>query len=133
MNTCARCGSTLIDHEEIHAIDGKLYCSKDCAVQAITDDYIMNAKEMALEAYASEAEVVSAEDILGEDMRTVRIIVSHMKQIKVPKNLTDREALAEATRRYNDGTVFVDQDNCDETVLVCELVKKHNSPYDVEV
>lgn len=133
MNTCARCGSTLIDHEEIHVIDGKLYCSKDCAVQDITDDYTMNAKEMALEAYASEAEVVSAEDILGEDMRTVRIIVSHMKQIKVPKNLTDREALAEATKRYNDGTVFVDQDNCDETVLVCELVKKHNSPYDVEV
>lgn len=68
LTCCAKCHRLLAQFKEVHAVSGQLYCSKDCAVKDIADDYIMNAKEMALEAYACEAEVIATADIMADEI-----------------------------------------------------------------
>lgn len=127
LNKCARCGRLLISQEEVHAINGALYCSKNCAVQDIMDDYIANAKALAIEAYDSEAEVVRTEDVLAEDLQTVEIVVTCKKHIKLPANLNEAEALAEAAKLYIDGLVSAEVDDCDDCTIEYTLVSKGNS------
>lgn len=67
---CLRCKKPLVACEEVHAVKGSLYCSRECAVLDIMDDYILNAKELAVEAYDSEAEVVQTTDILSDELES---------------------------------------------------------------
>ena len=60
---CMHCNKELVSVPEIVSARGSLYCSKDCAVQDITNDIIMNAKEAAIEEYDSCAEIVTPTDI----------------------------------------------------------------------
>jgi len=127
LTRCPRCNRMLVGQEEVHAYRGQLYCSKNCAVQDITDDYIQNAKEMAIEAYDSEAEIVSATDVLKEDLLAIKITVSCTRIINVPANLPKDEAIKEAAQLYNDGLVPVEPDDCDDMSVTYELVKEENS------
>lgn len=129
LNLCPRCKVPLVSHEEVHAINGELYCSKRCAVASIMDEILLNAKEMAIEEYDSKAEVVSVHDVLGEDLQTVEVVVACMKRIKLPKNLAEAEAIAEAKSLYDSGLVVVEPDDCDEVIITCELVKDENSEH----
>lgn len=129
LNLCPRCKTPLVHHEEVHSVKGQLYCSRKCAIDDIMDDYIMNAKEIAIDVYDSEAEVVSIHDVLAEDLQTVEIVVLCMKRVQLPKNLTEQEALIEARQLYDDGLVAVEIDDCDEVIVRCELVKDENSKH----
>ena len=127
LNKCARCGRVLVGQEEVHAIRGSLYCSKNCAVQDIMDDYLMNAKEMAIEEYDNEAEVVRTEDVLAEDLQTVEIVVTCKKRIKLPADLTKAEALAQAAQLYAEGLVAAEPGDCDDYTIEYTLVSEDNS------
>lgn len=130
LNLCPQCKTPLVHHEEIHALNGELYCSKNCAVLHTMDDIILNAREAAIEEYDSNAEVVSSRDVLGEDLQTIEITVCCMKRIWVPKNLTEAEAIAEAKKLYQDSRVAVEPDDCTESVVTYELVRDENSECD---
>lgn len=93
------------------------------------DEIILNAKEAAIEKYDANAEVVSTQDVLAEDLQTVEIVVMCMKRIKLPKNLAEADAIIEARQLYDDGLVAVEPDDCDEVIVRCELVKDENSEY----
>lgn len=129
LNLCPRCKTPLVHHEEVHSVKGQLYCSRRCAIDDIMDDYIMNAKELAIEAYDSEAEVVSIHDVLAEDLQTVEIVVACMKRIQLPKNMSESEALTVARELYEAGQVVVEVDDCDDVIVRCELVKNDNSEH----
>lgn len=128
MNKCARCKSILVSHETAHAVNGELYCSKSCAIEALTDELILNAKEMASEKYNDEAEIVSTEEVLAEDLHTVQLTVRCIKYIKLPKTMKQADALNEAVRLYTDGIVVAEPDDCDHVDFKCELVEDNNSP-----
>lgn len=127
LNLCPRCKTPLVHHEEVHALHGELFCSKSCAVLHTMDDIILNAKEAAIEDYDSNAEVVAAKDVLGEDLQTVEIIVTCTKRILLPKSLSEEEARHEARRLHDDGFVVVEPDDCEEITVTYELVKDENS------
>ncbi len=63
MNACAHCNKNLALLETIHTVDGQLFCSKGCAIDHLTNEIIINAKEAATEAYNDTAEVVTPVDI----------------------------------------------------------------------
>ena len=67
MTLCGNCQKPLKDFEEVHAVDGILYCSRECAIDDIMNDIIMNAKASAIEVYDCDAEVVATEDILKDE------------------------------------------------------------------
>lgn len=127
LTRCPRCNKILVSHEEIHAIKGDLYCSKNCAVLSIMDDYILNAKELALEDYDSMAEIVGSADVLQEDLQTVEIKVVCTKRINLPANLTKEEACHEARRLHDEGLVVVEPDDCEEIEVLYTLVEEENS------
>lgn len=127
LTCCPMCNSVLVEHPQAHALDGQLFCSRKCAIQYLTAKYIQNAKEMAIEAYDSNAEVVSTEDILGEDMYEVKVTLTCTTVFKMPKSLTEQEAITTVTNLYKEGLIEVQPDECDETVFKCELVKDNNS------
>jgi len=127
LSRCPVCKRVLVGQELVHAIDGQLFCSKTCAVQHLTDDYILNAKEMALEAYASNAELVATEDVLGEDLQEVRVTLTCTKVIKLPADLTEAEAVCEASSLWTKGLLCMDPEDCDESSITYELVKEDNS------
>lgn len=60
---CRYCGKNLVNNEEIHAVEGSLYCSKDCAVNSRITETIYFARAKAEEWYNDMAEIVSAADI----------------------------------------------------------------------
>ena len=130
LNLCPHCKTPLVHHEEVHALNGELYCSKACAVAHITDDIILNAKEAAIEEYDSKAEIVSAHDVLSEDLQTVEVVVMCMKRVKFPKNLTEKQVLLEARNLFDEGLLAVEPDDCDDMIVKCELVKEENSTHD---
>lgn len=68
MTRCEHCNKPLKDLEEVHAVYGSLYCSKECAIAHITDEVIMNAKETAIEQYEEGCEVVATADILADEL-----------------------------------------------------------------
>ena len=124
MNKCARCKRILVSHETAHAVNGELYCSKSCAIEALTDEIVLSSKEMAIEKYNDEAEIVSTEDVLAEDLHTVKITVTCEKYVKIPKTFTQADALSEAMSMYADGLLIVEKDDCDNTIINCELVNE---------
>lgn len=68
MTLCGHCQKPLKNFAEVHAVHGILYCSRECAIDDITNDIIMNAKEAAIESYACGAEIVATEEILKDEM-----------------------------------------------------------------
>lgn len=127
LTRCPNCNRVLVGHEAVHAVRGQLYCSEACAIEDIMNDYIMNAKELAKEDYASMAEIVSVEDVLKEDMQTVEITVTCNKHIRLPADLTEEQACEEAKHLYNEGLVVVEPDDCDTYTVACTLVDRENS------
>lgn len=75
MTECARCKKHLVDTDEIHVVDGEMFCSRECAIAQLTDNIITNAKEAAIELYDKEAEVVSPFDVIKDEMPKVNRIV----------------------------------------------------------
>lgn len=59
MTECMHCHIDLSKVEEIHAVHGELFCSRECAIEHITSDIIMNAKQEAIAIYDNNAETVS--------------------------------------------------------------------------
>lgn len=127
LNKCAHCGSVLVSHELIHSVKGYLYCSKECAINDIMDDYLTNARELAINAYNDDAEIVRTEDVLAEDLQTVEIVVTCRKRIKVPATMTEAEAKTEAEYLYRCGYVVAEPDDCDDYNVEYTLVKDDNS------
>ena len=132
LTRCPVCKRILVGQDIVHAVEGNLYCSRNCAVQYLMDDYIQNAKEMAIEAYNDGAEIVAVEDILSEEMQEVKITVTCTKVIRLPKNLSAEQAIETATQLYNDGTVVAEPDDCDKSNITYELVSNKNSAYSEE-
>lgn len=127
LTCCARCGRALVHHEDVHAVEGTLYCSKTCAINDIMDEYIQNAKELAIEAYNDKAEVVAASEILSEDLQTVAVSVKYTTYVKLPITLSEQAALDEAMKLHREGFVSVDEDDFDSIDVTYELVIEKNS------
>lgn len=130
LNKCPRCHHVLISHETAHALNGELYCSRNCAIRD-TAEILMKADgnlthDKAVEAakvvYDNEAEVVSTEDTLAEDFQEVRVSVTFTKVIKLPKNLSKEKAMEVAEHLWNESIVAPDYDDHDEMRFDCELV-----------
>jgi len=62
-NVCAHCGKDLVTIDEIHVVEGRHFCSKECAIISCTTDIITNAKELAIEWYDDAVEIVTPTDI----------------------------------------------------------------------
>ena len=60
---CHHCNKDLSTVEEIHAAEGMLFCSEECAINYEMDLIIMSAKEQAKEWYNTYAEIVIPADI----------------------------------------------------------------------
>lgn len=141
MNKCPACGTVLVSHETAHALNGKLFCSRSCAIK----DAALNmplykeghcthnqATEWAKDAYDARAEVVRTEDVLSEDLQSVQIAVTCYKTIKLPKCYTESKALEVAEKLWNDGLVVAEIDDCDDISFTCALVKDNNSTHSEE-
>lgn len=61
MKECATCKKSITSGHEIHQVNGEDYCSKECAVSALTDFYIMNAKDFAIEHYEEHVHIEQAD------------------------------------------------------------------------
>ena len=133
LTKCPNCGRPLVSHEQVHAVSGGLYCSKSCAINYIMNDYLMNAKEMAIETYNAEAEIVSTEDILKEDLQEVAITVTCTKIVRLPVTLSEQEAIDTIMSMYHEGLLVVEADDCDTVDARCTLVSNENSVCDKEV
>lgn len=139
MNKCPRCGSVLVAHETAHAVDGKLWCSRDCAIRDLTGKFLQDAStvkryneahQIACDYYDERAEVVDTETVLAEDLQEVQIAVTCFKTIKLPKCLSEDKAKEVAEKLWNDGIVVAEPGDCDDVRFECELVRKCNSSCD---
>lgn len=139
MNKCPRCKSILVAHEMVQAIEGKIYCSRHCALLDLADRFLQDsntakryqdALEVAKDYFDECAETVRAEDVLAEDMQEVQIAVTYYKTIKVPKCLSREKALEVTEKMWNDGRVTAEPGDCDEVRFECELVKRDNSSHE---
>ncbi len=136
MNKCPRCRSILVAHETAQVVDGKIYCSRHCAVLDLADRFLQDdttakryheAVEIAKEYFEDCSETILTEELLAEDLQEVQIAVTYFKTAKVPKCLTKEKALEVVEKMWNDGTVTAEPDDCDEIRFECELVNKDNS------
>lgn len=136
MNKCPRCGSILVAHETAQAVDGKIYCSRYCALLALADKFLQDentakryqdAMEVAKDYFDDCAETVRTEDVLAEDLQEVQIAVTFFKTVKVPKCLTREKAIEVVEKMWNDGTVTAEPGDCDDVLFECELVSSDNS------
>lgn len=136
MNKCPRCGSILVAHETAQAVGGKIYCSRHCAVLALTDMLLRDlmagkshneATEVAKEYFDECAETVCTEDVLAEDLQEVQIAVTYYRTIKLPKCMSEAKAKEVAEKLWNDGLVLVEPSECDDVRFECELVNRDNS------
>lgn len=136
MNKCPRCGSILVAHETAQAVNGKIYCSRHCAVLDIADSLhsgTMSANshneavEAAKEYFDECSETVLTEDVLAEDLQEVQIAVTYFKTIKLPKCMSEAKAKEVAEKLWNDDLVLAEPDECDDVRIECELVKRRNS------
>lgn len=59
MTKCTHCHKSLLVGDEVHLVGNEPFCSEECAITHLTDEIIMNAKEMAKEQYASEATILT--------------------------------------------------------------------------
>ena len=136
MNKCPRCGSILVAHETAQAIDGKIYCSRYCALLDLADRFLQDestakryqdAMEVAKDYFDECAEIVSTEDVLAEDLQEVQIAVTYFKTVKVPKCLTREKAMEVVEHAWNEGLVVAEPGDCDDVRFECELVNRDNS------
>lgn len=63
MDKCAQCGLPLSRCKEIHAVEGRLYCSKKCAINNQIEVIQQSAEGTAEEWYNDCAETVSPASI----------------------------------------------------------------------
>lgn len=63
IDVCMHCGKDLRTVNEIHTVEGHLYCSKACAINDYTNTIIASAKDTATSVYNDCAEVVTPLDI----------------------------------------------------------------------
>lgn len=65
--TCAHCAKDLATVEEIHAVEGNLYCSVECAIESQIDTVASTLTAMAKGVlnkwYNDNAEIVTPQDI----------------------------------------------------------------------
>lgn len=136
MNKCPVCGSILVTHETIQAIDGKIYCSRHCALQDLAIRFLQDdttakryqdAMEVAKDYFEDAAEAVSSEDVLAEDLQEVQIAVTFYRNVKVPKCLTREKAISVVTDMWLNGKLLVEPGHSDDMSLECELVNRNNS------
>lgn len=136
MNKCPRCGSILVAHETAQAIDGKIYCSRICALYDLADRFLQDdsaakryheAMQVAKEYFDDCAETISTEEVLAEDLQEVQIAVTYFKTIKVPKCLTEAKAMEVTKKMWNDGIITAEPGDCDDVRFECELVNRDNS------
>lgn len=63
MTECKHCHMDLSKVEEVHAVQGDLFCSKECAVEHIADTIVRSATKRAFDIYNNCAETVLPSDI----------------------------------------------------------------------
>lgn len=63
MTECKHCHMDLSKVEEVHAVQGDLFCSEDCAIEHIARNIIRSAHDMAHDIYSDCAETVLPGDI----------------------------------------------------------------------
>lgn len=69
---CHHCRKDLSTVSEVHAAEGMLFCSRQCAIDHQVEVLIASVKEQAAEWYNEYAEVVAPEDIgITEDTQPV--------------------------------------------------------------
>lgn len=65
--TCAHCAKDLATVEEIHAVEGNLYCSVECAIESqidtVASTLTATAKKVLNDWYNDNAEIVTPQDI----------------------------------------------------------------------
>lgn len=64
MTGCTHCGKVL--HGEIHAVNGLLFCTANCAIEYLANEVRATADQLAAEVYNDNVEIITAEDI-GEE------------------------------------------------------------------
>ena len=138
MNRCPRCNKLLVAHENVHAIDGKLYDSRTCFIRDYVDAHtpenftikqLNRVWEDEIDYYSDNAEVLASEEVLSEDLQEVQIAVTYYKTIKLPKCLTEEKALEVAEHLWNEGKVEAGPDDCDDYTFECMLVRDKNSTH----
>ena len=136
MNRCPRCGKPLVLNNTAEAIDGKLYCSRHCAVLDLADRFLQDpntaaryqdAVEIAKEYFEDCSETVVVEDVVAEDFQEVQIAVTYYKTVRIPMCIDEGHALAIAEKMWNDGTITAEPGLCDDVSFECVLVKRDNS------
>jgi hypothetical protein len=140
LNKCPKCGQLLIAHEEIIAMHGELYCSRNCAVHELADDLrrqhpllkYNTLVDMAKAMYEDVSEVVRTDEVLSEDLQEVQIAVTYYKTITLPKTLSEEKAKEVAEKLWNDDIIRAEPEDCDDVRFDCALVKGKNSTHDME-
>lgn len=62
-DVCVHCGKDLRKVDEIHSVEGLLYCSEECAIEEQMSVIIASARDTATQWYRDCAEVVTPTDI----------------------------------------------------------------------
>lgn len=137
MNRCTRCGKLLVLKKTAEAIDGKLYCSRHCALLDVADKFLHDSKaakrysvamEIAKDYFDDCSETISTEDVLAEDFQEVQIAVTYYNTVKVPKCLSHDKAIEVVEKMWVDGKVKAEPDDYEDLSIACVLVNNTNSP-----
>lgn len=69
-NSCAYCGKSLDGVRQLHVLKQNIYCSKECAVTAISSEILSTLQEVATERYNEYVTIVdrSARGMSGEEI-----------------------------------------------------------------
>lgn len=135
LNRCAACGKWLVTNETVHAVDGKLYCCRPCAITDIVGTIMAEprvvaqfnkAYEQAKEHYDECAEELATEDILSEDFYEVNVSVHFFRTIKMPKYWTEQDLLDKVYKLFEDGKITVGPEEFDHMRFDCELVEDNS-------
>ena len=132
LNRCAACGKWLVTNETVHAVDGKLYCCRPCAIPSIVGALMAEpravaqfnrAYEQAKEHYDECAEELATEDILSEDFYEVNVSAHFFRTVKIPRYWTERDLLDKVRKLLEDGKITVGPEEFDHMRFDCELVE----------
>ena len=143
LNRCAACGKWLVTNETVHAVDGKLYCCRPCAITDIVgtlmaepraaaqfgrayEQAFNSAYEQAKEHYDECAEELATEDILNEDFYEVNVSVHFFRTIKMPKYWTEQDLPDKVHELLKDGKITVGPEEFDHMRFDCELVEDNS-------
>ena len=103
-DVCMWCKKDLRTVDEIHAVEGHHFCSKDCAIASQAEIIAMSAKELATEWYNDCAEIVTPSDIglCKEELWTLHDgdITVIFKSIYAGAEITDNLLSTEVTGFY---------------------------------